>query len=189
MILRAVLLLLAIWSGSGAAAAPERYRLDGSASRIEFLFDLDGSVFAGRVPVRQAEVLVDFADLAASRVTVVLDVAAVSSDVGLITAALKEVSVLDTGRHPQAVFVSRRVIPRGAGAARLEGDLTLKGVTLPVALDGAIFRRRGSDPGDLSDLVLIFEGSLSRSAFGAGGYGALVADEVGLRVLVAIVRE
>ena len=40
---------------------------------------------------------------------------------------------LDTAQHPETVFVSTSVLPRGEGYL-LNGDLTIKGVTQPVSL-------------------------------------------------------
>lgn len=173
---------------SASMAEPVAYRLDGTASRIEFTFDLEGLPLSGRVPITTADVIVDFDNLAQSRVGVTMHVARATTRFGIATEAMRLPSMLNTAVYPMAQFHSRRVTRLGDGA-RLEGDLTLRGVTRPVTLEGAIFRRRGSLPGDLSDLVLIFEGTLDRHDFGASGYHHLVAEIVALRVLVAIVRE
>jgi polyisoprenoid-binding protein YceI len=42
---------------------------------------------------------------------------------------------LDAGAHPTITFVSTSVEPSGERAAKVTGDLTLKGVTKPVTLD------------------------------------------------------
>lgn len=168
-------------------ADPVRYVLDAGASQVEFTFDADGLAIRGRVPVRQADVLVDFDDLRRSSVDVRLDVAQATTNVPFATEAMKGASVLAASQHPVARFVSQRVTPQGQGA-RLEGALTLRGVTRPVTLDGAIFRKRGSAAGDHSSLVLLFEGAVNRHDFGASGFPQLVGDRVALRVLVAIDR-
>lgn len=185
--MRLVLAVLMLVAG-GALADPVRYRLDGTASRIEFTFDLEGIPLTGQVPITTAEVLVDFENLAQSSVSVTMHVARATTNIGFATEAMRLPSMLNTGLYPQAMFRSTRITRLGDGA-RLAGNLMLRGVTRPVVLEGAIFRRRGSDPGDLSDLVLIFEGAVDRHAFGASGYRHLVTETVGLRVLVAIVRE
>lgn len=176
-----------LWAGS-VLASPERYRLDGQASRIDFTVLLEDQPISGSMPIIGADVLVDFEDLGASKVSVTMQPARATTTLGFATDVMRQPSMLDTGQHPQAVFRSTNVTPIG-NRARLTGDLTLRGVTRSVTLDGAIYRRRGSDPGDLSDLVLIFDGVVDRHAFGVSGFRALVDAQVGLRVLVAIVRE
>ncbi|MEY1555572.1 YceI family protein [Yoonia sp. R2331] len=178
--------VFAVWA-IGAGAAPERYVLDARGSTIGFAFSLEGAPVTGKVPVAAAHVVVDFDNLAASQVTAQFDIT--RSDAGnvFMTEAMLSASVLNASAHPQAVFRSRRVVPVGAGA-RLEGDLTLRGVTRPVVLDGQIFRKRGSDPGDLDNLVLIFTGAVSRAEFGATGFQRVVADRVELEIIAAIRR-
>ena len=180
-----VIVLMVLWAGV-LGAEPLPYRLDNSASRIEFTFDLEGIPMTGQVPVTRADVMIDFDDVTQSQVDVTLHVARATARVGFATDAMRGNSILAPGLFPEARFQSRRVTPIGNGA-RIEGDLTLRGVTRPVILDGAIFRKRGSQPDDLRDLVLIFEGALDRNEFGASGYKHLVAPQVKLRILVAIV--
>lgn len=181
-----LILFWAVW-GSVVMADPVRYLLDGSASRVEFIFAAEGLQITGQVPVERAEVMVDFDDLGQSRVDVRLSVARAQTNVPFATEAMKGNSVLAAGTYPAARFQSRKVTRVGDGA-RLEGMLTLRGVTRPVTLNGAIFRKRGSAADDLSSLVLLFEGAVNRQDFGASGFPALVEDRVALRVLVAIDR-
>ena len=182
------LLPLFLIAATALSAAPERYHLDGTASRIEFTFDLEGIALDGQVPITSSDIVIDFDRLEQTEVRVGMHVARATTNIGFATEAMRLPSMLNTGVYPEASFVSRRVTRLGSGA-RLAGDLTLRGVTRPVVLDGAIFRRRGSEPGDLSDLVLLFEGVIDRHDFGASGYRHLVTPEVRLRILVAIVRE
>ena len=168
-------------------ADPERYVLDAQGSTIGFKFLLEGNAITGQVPVTSAHLVVDFDNLPASQVSAQFDISRADAGNVFMTEAMLSGSVLDAANHPGALFRTRRVVPVGAGA-RLEGDLTLRGVTRPVVLDGQIFRKRGSDAGDLSNLVLIFTGRVSRSAFGATGFPRVVADHVDLEIIAAIKR-
>ncbi len=173
-----------VWA-MGAWAEPQRYVLDATGSTIGFSFSLEGNAITGSVPVTAAHVVVDFDNLGASQVSAQFNIARADAGNVFMTEAMLSSSVLDASNHPVAAFKSRRVVAQGAGA-RLEGDLTLRGVTRPVVLDGQIFRKRGSDPGDLSNLVLIFTGAVSRGDFGALGFPRVVADRVDLEIIAAI---
>ena len=111
----------------------------------------------------------------------------VTAGFGPLTEAVKSDRVLASRQFPTAAFQSRSVRRNGAGAV-IEGELTLKGVTRPVVLDAQIFRERGSEAGDLSNLILLITGTLDRREFGADGYAGLVGPAIDLRVLVAIER-
>ena len=189
----AILLFIALTAGflpAVLAAAPTRYQLDAKASRVGFSFVLGGTAQKGTMPVRKAVVLVDPENLAASRVDIVVDATAVRTPLPFARTALIGPDVLDVARYPTIRFVSTRVTlaadGRLSGGATITGKLTMRGVTRPVTLDASLFREPGSAPDDLSNLRVQLQGQISRSDFGATGFGDLVADGVGLNILAVI---
>ena len=85
-------------------------------------------------------------------------------------------------------FRSTRVMPIGGGHARIEGELTLHGVTRPLTLQ-ARFVGAGVDP--LSKAYTVgFEatGELSRSAFGVKTYVPLIGADVHLTIAGAFTK-
>lgn len=191
LVLSAVAAALTGACAGALGAAPTRYRLDTSASRVGFRFVLNGAEQAGTMPVRQAEIVVDPDNLAASRVDVSVDVRGAQTPFGFATRALLAPEVLDADTFPTIRFVSRsvRLGPDGrlSGGAEISGQLTVRGVTRPVTLRADLYRARGSAPDDLSELQIHLGGEISRTAFGATGYPALVQDTVGLDI-VAVIR-
>mgnify|MGYP003681888048 CR=1 FL=1 len=141
--------------------------------------------------VATAEILVDPANLAASRVDISLDVDSVRTPLPFARQALIGPDMLDVGQFPTVRFTSTKVRlaadGRLSGGATISGNLTVHGVTRQVTLDAGLFRAKGSAPDDLSLLTVQLSGQLSRSAFGASGYGDLVGDPVDLNI-VAIIR-
>lgn len=178
--------LAMIWAGA-VVAEPVRYNLDRGASEIAFGFDLEGQTLRGQVPVSQADVILDFEALRQSSVDIRFDMRSASAGVFFATEAMRSNSVLAVQAHPTARFQSTSIVRTGTGA-RLEGQLTLRGVTRPVALDARFFRAVGSNPGDLDRLVLQLNGALDRRAFDATGYANLVGPTVTLNVRVEIAR-
>jgi len=184
--LPALVLSLATAAGS-AFAVPQAYDLDRGASQIAFTFDLQGSDLTGTVPVQSADVQIDFDNFANSKVDVSFNMQRAQAGVFFATDAMKGASVLDTTRYPTARFTSTRVSPTAAGA-RLDGNLTLRGVTRPVSLNAKFFRSPGSNPGDVSQLQLALSGQLDRNTFGASGFPELVAPGVDLNVRVNVAK-
>jgi polyisoprenoid-binding protein YceI len=96
-----------------------------------------------------------------------------------------ETQFLHADRHPQITFVSTKVEPTGPRAARVTGNLTLNGVTRPVALETTF--NGGYPPNDMDPggrIGFSAHGTFKRSDFGvayglpAPGTTMGVGDEV-----------
>ena len=101
--------------------------------------------------------------LAAVEGTVRID-SLVTADAKL-TGHLLAPDFFEAAAYPEARFASTRVEQRADGGFRVEGELTLRGVTQPVVLDGEI-EGVGSDPYGNEKIGLIAKGSIDRTAFG-----------------------
>ncbi len=185
-----LLVLLGAAFASASQAAPTRYQLDAGDSHVRFTFTMGGIPQTGTMPIARALILVDPQNLTASRVDISLDVAGVRTPLPFARQALIGPEVLDAARYATIRFVSTRVqlAPDGrlSGGAKITGKLTMHGVTRPVTFEAALFRAPDSAVDDLSNLSVQMKGQISRSAFGASGYGDLVADTVGLDIWAVI---
>ena len=184
--LRCFLVLIAL-TPALAFAGPENYRLDAERSTVSFSYEFEGARKNGRMPVASADLLIDLDNLPASRVLVTLDAASARAGFIIATEAMKSRSVLDTAQHPSIHFRSTSIRGDIHGAV-VSGDLTIRGVTRPVALDARLFRQRGTDLNDRRNLLIELTGQVSRAAFGASGYSDLVGDPIGLRIIARITR-
>lgn len=72
---------------------------------------------------------------AASKVEVTIKTASVDSNHAERDKHLRGKDFLDVDKYPTARFVSTAYEPKGDGKALLKGDLTLHGVTKPIAID------------------------------------------------------
>lgn len=181
------LALIVCLSATPALAAPERYQLDPTQSRVGFSYVLDGARQTGRMPVKSADIQIDLDNLPASRVEVVLNAHAAQAGFIIATQTMRGPRMLDTARHPEIRFRSTGI--RGdLNAATMTGDLTVRGITRPVTLRAGLYRRADADPADRNRLAVRLTGSISRSAFGADGYAAFVGDRIGLEIVVRIVK-
>lgn len=175
-------------AGAGAAhAAPARYTLDAARSLVRFETSFGPDLITGDMPVRAADLTLDFANVANCRVFVRLDVTHARASFPFAAQAMKGPKVLDSARYPEILFQSTSVRREGDGA-RIAGNMTIKDVTRPVTLDAAFYRQKGTAPGDLSHLSIRLTGLVHRSDYGAIGWSDMVADEVRLDILARIDR-
>lgn len=186
---RLALALAFMLAATALAAAARDYRLDPAASTVAFLWDFGPDEFQGSMAVAQADLSLDFQDLGRSRVTVAVDASQAQAGFPFATQAMRGPRVLDTDRFPLLTFVSSRVTGTGQGAARIDGTLTVRGVSLPATLQAQLYRPPGTDPGQYDRLIIRLNGALSRGAYGADGWSDLVGDEVRLRIEAVIAAD
>lgn len=170
-----------------ALSAPVAYTLQPDKSVVGFETDFGKDHIKGKMPITRAELTLDFNAVNQSTIAVTLDASGAEANYPFAAKAMKAPSVLDTAAHPQITFQSTSVMKTDDGA-RVEGNLTLRGVTRKVMLMAVIARQSGSAASDLSHLSVHLTGTLKRSAFGANGWNDMVADEVRLDILARIAQ-
>ena len=124
------------------------YTIDPSHTSILFRVDhLGFSNYTARFKKANAQLQFDPNDLAASSVTVTVDAKSLETDfpdpkVLDFNAELLGEGWLDAAKYPEITFRSVSVEPTGARTMRINGDLTLHGVTRPMVLVLAAMRAR-----------------------------------------------
>lgn len=174
-----------------ALAAPRSYLLQADRSEVGFVFDLAGTAQRGSMPVMQADILIDFERFTRSSVDVTVAVTGAETALPLAAQAMKGESVLDVATYPEIRFQStaiRPADPRNLSAGgQIDGLMTIRNITHPVTLQAALFRQAGTAEGDLSQLSFRLSGTISRSAFGASGFAAVVADTITLDIAARVI--
>ncbi len=178
---------LLILMGSAVSAAPIAYALQKDDSTVGFSWFLGKEEIKGQMPVEDADIAIDFSNIANSRVKVSVDVTGARAGFPFASQGMKSRRVLWADKFPLITFESTKVRRQGDGA-RIEGDLTVRGVTRPVVFDALLFRQQGTEAGDRSRLSFRLTGSLSRAAFGADGWADMAGDEVILSIVARIAR-
>jgi polyisoprenoid-binding protein YceI len=88
-------------------------------------------------------------------------------------------SMLNTAAHPEIAYRAHRILFTAGRPMRIEGELTLLGVTRAVALDVSSY----DCTGQLDQRCMIVAGaSVKRSAFGMNRYMMFVSDDVKLAI-------
>lgn len=173
-----------------ALAERQAYELVADGSTVSFIFTAGGAAQTGSIPVETADIIVDTRNLTRSDAQVTADIRKITSSIIFITQTIKSPELLDAENHPFVRFSSTEIRLGATGrisqGAVIAGDLTLRGVTLPIALQAALTRPAGTPPDDLGVLYIQLNGALSRAAYGASGYASLAEDRVELDIRAEI---
>ncbi len=173
-------------------AAPASYNLQSDRSEVGFVYSLSGAPNRGSMPVRNARIIIDLDQFSNSSADVTVDVTRARTGLIFATEALKANSVLNASAHPTIRFQSTAIRPDNprnlSAGGKIDGLLTIRGVTRPVTLNAAVFRQQGTAEGDLSQLSFRISGTVRRSDFGATGYSDIVDDVINLDIAARVIR-
>lgn len=172
-----------------ALARPADYVFDPVHSQVMFFADhLGFSYPMGRFAAPSGGFRFDPDDVAGSSVDATVAVATL--DLGDAAWQRKMLSddFLDAERHPVLRFVSERVEAIGDQRLRIHGQLTLRGVTRPVALEATI-NRVGRHTYSMQYIAgFSATATIKRSDFGITRLLPAVGDEVRIRLEIEGIR-
>ncbi|WP_129776409.1 YceI family protein [Peristeroidobacter soli] len=149
------------------------YTIDPMHTSILFRVNhLGFSNYTARFKKATAQLQFDPANLAASTVNVAVDAKSLETDFPDpatvdFNAELTGEKWLDAGKYPEITFRSTSVEPTGARTMRINGELTLRGVTRPMVLEARFnggYRGHPMDPN--ARIGFSATGVLKRSEFG-----------------------
>jgi polyisoprenoid-binding protein YceI len=130
---------------------------------------------------------VDEADLSKSSIEVTIEAASISTRDEKRDNHLKSPDFFDVAKFPTLTFKSTKVVAGKDGALTVTGDLTMRGVTKPVTLEGSITSAITDPQGNTRRGVSV-TGKLNRRDFGVSyGPAAIVGDEVKLDIQAELV--
>ncbi len=169
--------VLAIATAAPALAA-EAWTVDPAASSLRFQATQDGKPFEGRFDRFTADIRFSPDDLAASAVTVTVELDSAATGSRDRDGALPGREWFHTRQHPTATFAADAFTATGPDRYRADGTLTLKGETRPLALPFTLTIT--GDQAEASGQV-----TLDRTAFGVGTGDFASGDMVGTEVTVS----
>ena len=130
----------------------------------------------------EGRIVYDADNVAASSVEVTLPLAGLNSFVPDFDAHLRSADFFDAAKFPNITFKSTAVEAAGANRLKVTGDLTVKDITRPVALDVTINRFAEQPMSKRAAAGFDATTTLKRSDFGVGAFAPNVSDEVQLRI-------
>ena len=165
------------------AIASEPFVFDKSHANIAFsLSHLGFSTAHGRFGEFDGAARLDLDDPANSQLEITIETASVDTFFAKRDEHLRSADFFNVAEHPTMTFKSTKVEKTGENTARLVGDLTLLGVTKPVALDVTLNAFKENPINNKMTAGFTATGSLKRSEFGMKTYVPAVGDTVALRI-------
>ena len=142
------------------------WRLDTQHSSINFMVrHLLVAKVRGRFTRWSGTVRFDESNPSASSVEVSIDAGSIDTSEPQRDAHLRSSDFFDVGKHPQIAFRSTKVERTGSTTYKVDGELTIRGVTRPVALEvehgGTLRDPAGNDRAGFSA-----KGAINRKEFG-----------------------
>ena len=173
-------------SAPAPAAGGTAWRIDTNHSELSFRVRHFVSRVRGTFGTWEGTVTADPGAWADGAVEVTVQTASVDTQHERRDTHLRSADFFDVENHPTMTFRSRAAALEG-GRLRLEGDLTIRGVTRPVVLEGEFLGEQGNRAGfSASTTVNRLDYGLkwNRIVDGTG----MLGDDVEISVVVALVR-
>ena len=190
-VLSAALALAAVTTATTtpALAAPETYVLDGTHTFPRFSYSHFGySTQLSRFNKTTGNIILD-KEAKTGAVDIVIDTKSVDTGYGTFDEHIQGEDFLDTAKYPTATFKSTKVVFEGDKPVKVEGNLTLKGVTKPVTLTVTSFQAMPHPMLKKDAIGANAYTVVKRSEFNAGKYAPNVSDEVRIDIAVEAIKE
>lgn len=182
-------LVLAIAATVPAFAAPETFVADNTHTFSRFSYShLGYTTQLSRFNKNSGKVVFDKAAKTGS-VDITIDTKSVDTGYDTFNEHIQGEDFLDTAKYPTATFKSTKVIFEGDKPAKVEGNLTLKGVTKPVTLTVTSFLAMPHPMLKKDAIGANAYTVIKRSEFNAGKYAPHVGDDVRIDVTLEAIKE
>jgi len=163
----------------GRGFAAEQLHIGAARGTIDFSIG-DSRVFrtTGSFKDWQGMVIVDDADTSRSTVAVKVNTGSIEMLDAQQTAMLKDVEFFDVAKFPEMTYLSQRIERTGESTLKVEGEITLRGITRPMELDVAVTDRKPDAAAGARYARFRATGTLKRSEFGMVKFIDVVGDSV-----------
>lgn len=159
------------------------YQVEPNHTQVRFgVLHMGFNPYYGTFSQASGTLTLDPANMAATKVSIEVPIASVQTPSAKLTDELKDKPFFDADAFPTMRFVSTRVTMTGTHATIL-GQLTMRGVTRPLALDAA-FVGTGVFMGKRT-VGFTARGALKRSNYGLAQAIPLVSDVVTIDITAA----
>ncbi len=186
--LRSLLAALAL-VGSATPALAQSYAVDSRHTHVNWAVNrLGTSTFRGKLNSVSGKVTLDAA-AGKGRVDIVIDARGQVTGVESLDRQLMSPSFFNVDKFATATFKSSSVAFNGQAPARIDGDLTLLGVTRRVSLTVSHFHCRSNPISGRSFCGADASATIRRSDWGMTSFASVVGDEVRLDVAIEAFRE
>ena len=168
-----------------ASAEPVKYQLESNHAFVVWSASHFGfSDQMGKFPEIAGEIIFDEKKMSESSVDVTIKIDSLVTGSEKFDAHLKSADFFDVKKFPTAKFVSKKVTATGENKAKVEGELTLHGVTKTVILEVKINKKGTSLVTQKETVGFSATAQIKRSEFGIDYAAPGISDEVKLKIEV-----
>jgi polyisoprenoid-binding protein YceI len=172
-----------------ALAAPETFNVEPTHTYPRFSYShLGYSIQLSRFDKTSGKVIFDKVAKTGS-VDIVINTKSVSTGSDVFNEHIQGEDYLDTGKFPTATFKSTAVVFEGDKPAKIEGNLTLKGVTKPVTLTVTSFHTMPHPMLKKDAIGANAFTTVKRTDFNMGKNAPYVGDEVRIDIAIEAIKE
>lgn len=187
--LLAALLVTIVATPFAVQAAPVTYSLDANHTFPTFTYNhLGYSNQTSRFDRTTGKIVFD-AEAEKGSVDIVIDMKSVSTGSPTFNEHIQGEDFFDTAAYPTATFKSTAVKFVAGKPASIDGNLTIKGVTLPVMLTVSGFKEMMHPMMKREAIGANASTTVKRSAFNAGKYAPFVSDDVTINIAVEALKD
>jgi polyisoprenoid-binding protein YceI len=197
--LKRLVLLVAVIGALATPAMAQTWQIDTAHSAAHFAVKHNLiAMVRGTFDKVTGTVEFDGKDITKAKINATIDVATINTRVTPRNDHLKTADFFNVAKFPAMTFVSTSITPAGAGKFKLNGNLTLMGVTKPVSLDMNAPVGPFIDPQGTHHFGALATGKIKRTDFGmkwanavtvAGMAGIDISDEVDITLDVEVLRK
>ena len=193
-----LVLLIAVIGMLATPAMAQTWQIDTAHSAAHFAVGHNLiAVVRGTFDKVTGTVEFDGKDITKAKISATIDVATINTRVSQRNDHLKTADFFNVAKFPAMNFVSTSITPAGPGKFKLNGNLTLMGVTKAVSLDMDAPVGPFIDPQGVHHFGAYAVGKIKRTDFGmnwanpvtvAGIVGIDISDEVAITLDVEVLR-
>ena len=182
------LALLAACAALGLAAAPAQaaevaYKLDPAHTETTFVIDRFGfTSVIGIFGESEGTIWLDEAAPEKSRVEATVKIASLLTGNPTRDEHLKSERWLNAAANPTMTFKSTMVVKTGPDTAKVTGDMTIMGMTMPATLEVKLNKIGTAPNSQKRQAGFTITGVISRKAFGSAGAAGIIGDSVAIRI-------
>lgn len=177
-------------TSAAASAATTTYKCDPGHTEIRFSWEHAGfSTQSGEFDSFDCTLALDEDDLDKSTLTVTIKADSMQTGFADLDKDLKSENFFEVAKYPDIKFVSTKVDVRGKTKARVMGDLTMHGVTVPVTLEVTLTKKGEHPIGQFYDYYkgqwagFRASADVKRSAWKLEKYAPITSDEVNIAIV------
>ncbi|MFM8466779.1 MAG: YceI family protein [Oxalobacteraceae bacterium] len=174
---------------SSSFAAAETYGIDNNHTFPSFSYThLGFSVQMSRFNKTTGKIVFDKA-AKTGEVDITIDTTSVDTGSSLFNEHIQAEDFLHTAKFPTATFKSTKVSFNGDKPAKIEGNLTLKGITKPVTLTVTGFQAMPHPMAKKDAIGANASTTVKRTDFNMGKYAPNVSDEVRIDIAIEAIKQ